>query len=547
MAFHPRDRDARWISRGLRIAHEDADVLVVDKASGMLSVTPPGQSTASAFEHIKSYVKARHRGKSRAPRVWVIHRLDKEASGLLIFALSQRAFDWLKEDLRAKRITRLYAAVVEGELPQPPAPEARGSVQSFLRERGDGTVESTATGQPARGGEEEAKPALTHYEVLASAQGRSLLRLRLQTGRKHQIRVHMKELGHPIVGDRRYGARTNPLDRLALHASELSFVHPASGETIRLRSPAPAAFWRSVGRKPPAEFQDLDPEQDLSGSKAPAPPPAGPRKTKGDSTSWDHVASWYTGLIQERGSDHHEDVILPGTLRLLRAKPGQRVLDVACGQGVLCHRLAQLGVEAVGVDASAGLITAARTQTARAKHAVPPRFEVMDARELPRLTSPGRFDAAACVMALMNIEPLDPVLSGVASLLRPGGAFVAVILHPAFRAPGQTSWGWEKPGQQGSQFRRVDGYLSAGQSSIVMNPGAASRGKEAVTTWTFHRPIQTYARALAQAGFVIEELEEWPSLRTSEKGPKAAEENRARREIPMFLALRAALSSPPLS
>jgi len=89
------------------------------------------------------------------------------------------------------------------------------------------------------------------------------------------------------------------------------------------------------------------------------------------------------------------------------------------------------------------------------------------------------------------------------------------------------------------QYRRVDGYLSNGQVPITMNPGKAAHGAAAVTTWTFHRPIQSYVKALVDAGFVIEALEEWPSMRQSQPGARATEENRARREIPMFLGVRA--------
>jgi hypothetical protein len=172
----------------------------------------------------------------------------------------------------------------------------------------------------------------------------------------------------------------------------------------------------------------------------------------------------------------------------------------------------------------------------------------------------GPFNHATCIMALMNIEPLSPVLEGLARLLPGRGRVVSVILHPAFRAMGQTSWGWDEGAtaervperRQGSrakrgggpepltgkQYRRVDGYLSPGQREIVMNPGAASSGAEPVVTLTFHRAIQHYIKAHADAGFMVDALEEWPSVRMSEPGPRAKEENRARREIPMFLAIR---------
>ena len=263
------------------------------------------------------------------------------------------------------------------------------------------------------------------------------------------------------------------------------------------------------------------------------------------------MADWYTDLIEERKSDHHELVLLPGAIRLLKAREGMRVLDIACGQGELCRRLSAQGVEAVGIDASPKLIEGARRQAGGKGPA--PEFVVGDARGIAGLDV-GEFDAATCVMALMNIEPLPPVLEGVAGKLKSGGVFVAVVLHPAFRAPGQTSWGWDgetRNAERGTrkgrgperrsevtQYRRVDGYLSAGQTPIVMNPGGVARGIAPVTTMTYHRPIQAYVNALAKAGLLVDAMEEWASLRQSEPGPRAAEENRARREIPMFLALR---------
>jgi SAM-dependent methyltransferase len=290
-----------------------------------------------------------------------------------------------------------------------------------------------------------------------------------------------------------------------------------------------------------------------------------PGADTGRSSSWDHVAEWYDQLVGERGSDHHERVILPGTLRLLGDVRGRRILDVACGQGILCRRLAALGASVSGTDASPRLIALAKRQEGER----PIDYFVGDARRLGDAV-PGTFDAVTCIMALMNIDPLGPVMEGIASKLAPSGMFVAVMLHPAFRAPGQTSWGWEenkaaegawrgssaerdrpdrgrrKPGQSKPrevsdvrQYRRVDGYLSPGEREIVMNPGRVASGAKAITTLTYHRPIQSYVSALASAGLLVEALEEWPSLRTSQPGPRAAEENRIRREIPMFLAIRA--------
>jgi 23S rRNA pseudouridine1911/1915/1917 synthase len=598
---------ARGIPGGVRLVHEDEDLIVVDKPPGLLTAGLPGQEIDSVFRYLKVHVRDQH--KRRGTKVWIIHRLDKEASGLLVFAKTDRAYEFLKEEFRSRRAHRLYAAVVEGDMggaSQPSSEAAQdgvrrrvvqqpsGTIQSFLIEDEQGIVRSVAaaTSSKARSYDksgDHAKIAVTHWRVLAAGQGRTLLQVRLETGRKNQIRVHMQEAKHPIVGDRRYGAATDPIERVCLHAAELGFAHPATGQTVRYSSPVPRAFTSLVGRdsvvlqEEPTERKE--PEKSKDGVKSPvkgldneaakgaaalrdgAGKAAAPTKVdrlepRAVSESWDHVAEWYAGLIEERKSDHHEQVILPGTVRLLRVEPGLRVLDVACGQGVLTHRVAALGAMAVGIDASPKLIEAARRGGSAGKPGAEPgvKFVVGDAREIAKLDL-GEFDRAACVMALMNIEPMSAVLNGVAACLRQGGMFVGVVLHPAFRAPGQTSWGWDgetrnaergarksnastprsefrAPRSEVTQYRRVDGYLSAGQSPIVMNPGEVARGRAPVTTVTFHRPIQTYINAFAKAGLLVDAMEEWPSLRMSQPGPRAAEENRARREIPMFLAIR---------
>lgn len=637
--------------KSLRIIHEDDDVLIVDKPPGIITahLMPPGDApyspppTESLFDMVKDHIRAsrRRRGQSR---VWIIHRLDKEASGLLVFAKNEKAYTWLKEDFRAKRVHRLYMAVVEGAFEEQQGAEGAageaqqgrrvkqlpaGTIQTFIVEGGDGeSARSLDLGEVARGstppartpfrtdeqgvgrgarggrigrgsarfagddGAGEARLSVTHYRVLAAGQGRSLLQLRLETGRKNQIRVHMQYVRKPIVGDRRYGSQSDPIGRVCLHASELGFTNPATGQVMRFTSPAPPAFYRLVGMTPPSASEEASASR--TGGEAAAAPAVAAGRPAAD-TSWDNVAEWYDAMIEDEKSDHFQQVIMPGALRLLlgTSEPaevtGMRVLDVACGQGAMCRRLAQLGVEAVGVDASPQLIESAKRRTRDAGLNV--RFEVGDARKLEDLrdvlggsehasTEEQPFNAVISIMALMNLDPLEPVLRGAASLLKPGGAFVAVILHPAFRSPRETSWGWEEeggdakssewrpddrrtegrfgnrrqPAMRGGpgehprsgrpparvqQFRRIHGYLSAGQTAITMNPGYAAHGAEEIRTWTFHRPLQTYVRALREAGFVIEGLEEWPSLRISQPGPRAAEENRIRREIPMFLGLRA--------
>ena len=255
---------------------------------------------------------------------------------------------------------------------------------------------------------------------------------------------------------------------------------------------------------------------------APAAPP----------THWDDVAEWYDELVGAEGSEYHRHVILPGTLRLLKLQPGDKALDVACGQGVLCRVMHRGGAEVFGVDASVELIRLARE---RSDGAI--RYQLADARGLPRLPA-DHFHAAACVLAIQNIHPLGAVMSAVARCLRPGGRFVVVMNHPCFRTPKASSWGWDEKALV--QYRRIDRYLLPRKEPIVTHPGKGTQ-----YTWTFHRPIQAYVKALASAGLAIDAMEEWASHKVSEPGPRSSAENTARKEFPLFLAIRAIKPATP--
>src|SRR6185437_14946490 len=148
---------------------------------------------------------------------------------------------------------------------------------------------------------------------------------------------------------------------------------------------------------------------------------------KNQRTDWGNVADWYDQLVGESGSEYHREVVLPGVLRLLGLHPGESAVDIACGQGVLCRILQDRGVNVAGIDAAAELIKAARE---RGPESI--RYFVGDARDLSFL--PGdSFSAAACVLAIQNMHPIGPVFSGVSRLLKPGGRFVTVMMHPCFR------------------------------------------------------------------------------------------------------------------
>jgi 2-polyprenyl-3-methyl-5-hydroxy-6-metoxy-1,4-benzoquinol methylase len=258
-------------------------------------------------------------------------------------------------------------------------------------------------------------------------------------------------------------------------------------------------------------------------------------------THWGEVADWYDQLVGEAGSEFHREVVLPGAMRLLGAKSGDAVLDIACGQGVLCRLLARQGVQATGIDAAVDLIRIARDRNAQLpSDAVKPVYQTADVRDLAALAgamTEDSFSAAACLLAIQNINPIAPVFRGVARLLKPMGRLVLVMMHPCFRGPKESSWGWDERAMV--QYRRVDRYLLPRKIPIVTHPG---KGKD--YTWTFHKPIEAYVKALRNAGLLIDAIEEWPSHKTSTSGPRAPAENTARKEIPLFLAIRAVKVMP---
>jgi 23S rRNA pseudouridine1911/1915/1917 synthase len=208
------------------IIFEDADILVVFKPAGLLTSTVPREPRPTLFAQVREYVAAREPGA----QVGLIHRLDKDASGLLVFSKNDLAYQGLKKQLYHHEFGREYRAVVHGK----PTP-AKGLIDSRLVERADGTVRSTR--QHAKG-----ERAVSEYELLASEGKLSLLRVVLQTGRKHQIRVHLSERGLPVVGDRLYGPEGEKPGILMLAATRLTIRHPRSGSEMTFSAPVPKEF-----------------------------------------------------------------------------------------------------------------------------------------------------------------------------------------------------------------------------------------------------------------------------------------------------------------
>jgi ubiquinone/menaquinone biosynthesis C-methylase UbiE len=257
----------------------------------------------------------------------------------------------------------------------------------------------------------------------------------------------------------------------------------------------------------------------------------GPKKTPDrKSAAWDQAARWYDALVGDHGSDFQKDIIMPGATKLMKLKKGQRVLDLACGQGVFSRYLLAKGMQVDGLDTSEELLKLART---RSKPSI--RFHVADACESGTFEE-SQFDAVACLLALQNMEEIGKVFENVARWLKPGGRFVMVVTHPCFRIPRQTHWGWDE--EKKIEYRRVDRYATDLSIPIITPPLAGSKGH----TTTYHRSLQTYFVALARAGLWVESLEEWASKKESQPGKRAKAENRARKEIPLFLSLCARLA-----
>ena len=210
----------------IRLVYEDDDIIVVHKGSGILSVGTDNRSDGTAYSIVRNYLK----NKDPHLKLFIIHRLDRDTSGLMMFAKNIEAKEAMQHNWNNMVLSRTYVAVVEGKV------EAEsGTVRSYLAETSQYEVYSTQN-------PEEGQLAITRYKRLDCRHGYSLMELSLDTGRKNQIRVHMKDLGHPIVGDRKYGAKSSPLRRMALHARTLRFVHPVTRKDMLFETPIPSRF-----------------------------------------------------------------------------------------------------------------------------------------------------------------------------------------------------------------------------------------------------------------------------------------------------------------
>jgi len=300
---------------------------------------------------------------------------------------------------------------------------------------------------------------------------------------------------------------------------------------------------------------------------------------KPDTTSWGSVATWYDDMLKDPDS-YQKNVLMPNLIRIVAPKKGMAIVDLACGQGYFSRAFAENGADVTAYDISRELIDLAKmredkekaeavknepTPTSSSKaserKAKPSinkevqkgrgklSFHVSPADSIPFIAH-GTVDAVTIILALQNIENMSDVIAECARVLKPGGRLILVMNHPAFRIAQSSSWGWDEQKEIGiskdgkiengevKMYRRIDSYMSDKTLSIDMTPGEKDPKKKTFTV-SFHRPLQSYFKALNKSGLAVTRLEEWISHKKSQKGPRGAEEDRMRKEIPMFVCLEA--------
>lgn len=213
-------------NRRVQLVYEDDDIIVINKGYGLLSVGTDKIKEGTAYSIVREYLKH----KDPRNKLFIVHRLDQHTSGLMVFAKSEEVKNAMQHNWNNVVRKRQYVCVVEGKVNPP-----EGTIKTYLAENSQHQVYSTDN-------PDEGKLAMTQYRTVKCANGYTLLEVELETGRKNQIRVHMHDLGHSIAGDRRYGAKTSPIHRLALHARTLVFIHPITRKLMEFSTPIPTTF-----------------------------------------------------------------------------------------------------------------------------------------------------------------------------------------------------------------------------------------------------------------------------------------------------------------
>ncbi len=213
----------------LDIIYEDDDMIVINKPSGLLSMATDRQKEKTAYHLVREYLQQ----SSKQARVFIVHRLDQDTSGVLLFAKNEKFKHLLQESWNDLVKVRGYLAIIEGTMPQP-----QGTIKTYLKESKTNKVYVTK--------QRDGKLAITHYKQMKVNQRYSLVEVQLDTGRKNQIRVHFSYLGHPIVGDKKYGSTINPIGRLGLHSHCLELIHPVTHKIMHFEAPIPESMERLI-------------------------------------------------------------------------------------------------------------------------------------------------------------------------------------------------------------------------------------------------------------------------------------------------------------
>ena len=232
-----RQKKKKWTDRTFAIVFEDAHLIVVNKSANVLTVATDHAELNTLVNRVSHYLK--HTSQHR--EAFVAHRLDREVSGLLVFAKSPAILKLLQDQFKQRKPERVYIAIVAGNLKP-----ATGTFRSYLK-TGDNLDQFSTRN------ESEGQLAITHYRVLKELQDATVVEVKLETGRRNQIRVHFAERGHPVLGDARYQREIAthdrwPLKRIALHATSLGFAHPVTGEPMHFEAPAPNSMKRFMGK-----------------------------------------------------------------------------------------------------------------------------------------------------------------------------------------------------------------------------------------------------------------------------------------------------------
>jgi 23S rRNA pseudouridine1911/1915/1917 synthase len=222
--FTPVKEDNRYF--GLKVVFEDPYLVVIEKKSGLLSIGTDKEREKTAYTILSDQIKK----ENPRNRIFVIHRLDRETSGLMMFAKSMEIQEKVQKTWDETVLDRIYIALVEGSVEK-----EEGTITSWLKE-------SVALKMHSAPYDNGGQKAITHYKVIEKNKYYSLLEVKLETGRKNQIRVHMQDIGHPVVGDKKYGSKQNPISRVGLHARVLAFIHPVTGNVVRFETNVPRKF-----------------------------------------------------------------------------------------------------------------------------------------------------------------------------------------------------------------------------------------------------------------------------------------------------------------